>query len=152
MLATPHLLVGALIGRLAGSYPLALPLAFASHFLLDVIPHTDQLAFTREDEITRGKVISWLIDAGLGAGLIFFLADGNQMMISTALVALFPDLVDNFPLWNVWLRRQVWYAWFGRLHDFFDGGVTVEDSSAKKFLGILTQFIVGGAALWFIMR
>lgn len=39
MTATNHALTGSLIGLMVGSPWLAIPLAFASHFVLDAIPH-----------------------------------------------------------------------------------------------------------------
>lgn len=39
MTATNHVLTGAVIGTVVGSPALAVPLAFASHFVLDALPH-----------------------------------------------------------------------------------------------------------------
>src|SRR5947199_309584 len=41
MLATPHLVTGAAIGKVLKRPALAWPVAFASYFLLDHVPHLD---------------------------------------------------------------------------------------------------------------
>lgn len=39
MLETPHVLIGAAIATKVGNPFLAIPLAFASHFVLETVPH-----------------------------------------------------------------------------------------------------------------
>lgn len=154
MLATPHLLVGALIGKLTGNYWLALPIAFASHFVLDSIPHTDAGVFGARGEIkvTPGKVIFALIDTSIGVVFVFSLSHGNSVMLAGAGAGLFTDIIDNVPLWNGWLRQKSWYQWFYRLHRFFNGGVEASGSVAKKVFGVVTQMIVLAGAIWFLTR
>jgi hypothetical protein len=41
MMATPHMMAGAAIGKAVGRPWVALPIAFVSHFLLDAVPHLD---------------------------------------------------------------------------------------------------------------
>ena len=49
MMATPHMVAGAAIGRLLRRPWLAYPAAFVSHFLLDIVPHIDSHALFGAD-------------------------------------------------------------------------------------------------------
>ncbi len=57
MMAINHAMTGALIGATVSEPAAALPLAFASHFLLDAVPHYDPASGSTVSNITSKKFI-----------------------------------------------------------------------------------------------
>jgi hypothetical protein len=93
MVATNHAVTGALIGLSLG-HPVALPLAFASHFVLDAIPHYGD---DNKRIATRSFVIQLLIDAAFCGLLVLTLAlkgPANWLLAaSCAFLAASPDFM-----------------------------------------------------------
>ena len=86
MVITPHVAVGAALGRGRRSLLVAAGIGFASHYLLDAIPHRDY----KMDGVAGAARLS--LDATLaGAALAFVRAD--RAMVSGALAALVPDVL-----------------------------------------------------------
>lgn len=83
---TPHLVVGAAIGARLRRPGLALPAAFASHFVLDTVPHFD-IGWI------NGPNLSAAIDAALGAVLcgVLVWSAGTWAPFIAALAAVLPD-------------------------------------------------------------
>ena len=72
MTATAHALVGAVIAAKVGNPALAIPIALASHVVMDAIPHWD--TGTHSKEKNKNKVlIDSAIDATVGFALSFLL-------------------------------------------------------------------------------
>lgn len=93
MIATNHALTGAIIG-VSISSPIALPIAFLSHFVLDAIPH-----FGDDDKRLKNTsfVIQLLIDASLCGllVLILILSLGSKAILPSicAFLAASPDFM-----------------------------------------------------------
>lgn len=96
MTATNHALTGAIIGLVIGEPLLAIPLAFASHFICDVIPHyhsklPDPILFK-----TRGfrnyLVVEALLCFLLVVILFVYQPDNWLLAAVCAFVAASPDL------------------------------------------------------------
>lgn len=103
MTATNHVMTGALIGAVITVPALALPLAFASHFVCDALPHFDYPAKLNKDSDL--KYFSWLAgDMALAASIllsIWALQPANVILIVLCgVVAASPDLM--------WLYYQVY--------------------------------------------
>lgn len=102
MTATNHVTTGALIGAIITNPFLALPLAFASHFALDSLPHWDYPGPNN----SRSFVMALSIDCGLAASVliaILFLAPPSQALLIAAcgVAGASPDL-----MWfSHWLRE-----------------------------------------------
>jgi hypothetical protein len=97
MTATNHVVMGALVATFVHNPVLALPLAFASHFALDSLPHFDYPA----DDGHSLKFFSWLaIDAGLAAGILYslyLLQPANvYLILLCGVVAASPDLMWTY--------------------------------------------------------
>lgn len=126
MVATNHALTGALIGLSIGN-PVALPLAFLSHFVLDSIPH-----FGDDDKrINKTSfVIQLLADAFLCGVLVLVLAWSGtanwQLAAFCAFLAASPDFMwmprylrarkglNESKQSNFILRFHSWIQWFQR--------------------------------------
>ncbi|MCS6862077.1 MAG: hypothetical protein NZT92_17370 [Abditibacteriales bacterium] len=139
MLATPHLLTGALIGQATGNYPLAFACGVMSHFALDGIPHTEPSTFLQDPHACwKWNVRVAVVDVLLGLALLCYLlphASHPGIAAWGALGAVFPDLVSNIPLW----QKRIWNTWWGR--PFLKFHAWIHYSIPRRYwpLGILTQ-------------
>ena len=153
MIATPHILAGAAIARTAGKPWLAWPAAFASHFLLDYIPHLDSHALygVPQGGPTGPEAAVAVADFVLGAALVTWLvwrrADRRLVLVG-ALLGIAIDLVDNVPALGPWLRVWPGTAWLGAWHHGIQHNVT----PAQWPLGVGTQVAVVAIALVVIKR
>lgn len=124
MIATNHALTGALIGLSIG-HPVALPLAFASHFVLDAIPHYGD---DNKRIANSSFVIQLLIDAAFCGLLVLILAlngPANWLLaVSCAFLAASPDFMwipkflharrgkNEIKSRNLAIRFHTWIQWF----------------------------------------
>lgn len=107
MTATNHALSGAVIGLAISQPAIALPLAFASHFMLDAIPHFG-LANYEEREANKQLFHRILYaDAILLAALLVFLLVAGAGWL--AFVCLFLAGSPDF----VWAYRYIFIEKFG---------------------------------------
>ena len=152
MLETPHVAIGAAIAVKIGNPYLALPLALASHFVLDRIPHWNPHFYTEMKKLGKPSSKSTtlaIIDslAALGLGLAIAasaLPDTGRaaIILAACLLAVLPDQIKT-PFFFLketrkgWLKRYV--LWERSLQ--VDGPV---------FWGNLTQLAVTLASLWWI--
>lgn len=100
MTATNHVLTGAVIAAVVGSPAVAIPLAFASHFILDAIPH---FGIHEDDTLRRNG--HWLFRAVIVTDTILTIAAlvivplmlrhtvGGWLVLASMLAALIPDLL-----------------------------------------------------------
>lgn len=92
MLTTPHLLVGAAIGNQMPYVWQVVPLAAASHFVLDAFPHVQ--GYIEVEDLRTSEAAFLIGDLALGLGLVAVLAYNNpagELMWLGALVAILPD-------------------------------------------------------------
>lgn len=150
MLATAHMLAGASMGRSIRPAWLALPVAFASHFALDVIPHLDSHAlFGAPGGPTRGEVTMAALDTLAGIALVLVLTwrlPHRGLSLAAAFFGIAPDL-DNLPVLGTWMRASPltpYVAW----HHAIQHNVTPAD----WMLGFGTQAVVVLVAAWFLLR
>ncbi len=146
MLSTPHLLVGAAIVKAIPNPAISLPAAFASHFVLDSVPHWDG-----SPKAPFGKLFYALVSLDYFFGLLlvwwFSLDNPNQMLILLgAVTATSPDFLlgsyKNFRLpWNKW----VWYASFNEFHRSIQ-------SNLKIAPGLATSLVASAIAIFILLR
>ena len=103
MLTTTHLLAGAAIGKITGNAYLAVPVALASHHVLDFIPHYNQKPV--KGYLENGFKGAHKIDlflkslepvAGLIAGIMLMLANPAELRLPIFIGGLFGWLPDLF--------------------------------------------------------
>jgi hypothetical protein len=117
MLAAPHAAVGALIGRASRRAWLALPLAFASHYALDALPHS-YLSF-REPGALPLKAVIVAADAVVGIALVFWIARRQmhwRLILGSAFAATALDLMNPVTSLGRRLGRTPGTAWLIRMH------------------------------------
>lgn len=110
MILTTHGIVGAACGAFIGNTYVALPVAFASHFILDAIPHWDyplssrMVAWDGAPAHTLATLIRsrafWFdclkigADIAIGLGLVAYLSGGDSVVIACAAAAMAPDFLQ----------------------------------------------------------
>jgi len=142
MLTTIHLLVGIVIGKYINSIWLIIILALASHYVLDMIPHTSMPTpngYLRKGLKGVSKKLLFLesIEPVLGILLVLFFIYLNKeravQMIIGGVFAFFPDIITFL----VWKNQLTW------LDKYLPRPSSIFYNKAKTlFIGILTQVIV----------
>lgn len=98
-----HSLTGAVIGKLL-PLPVAIPIAFASHFALDALPHFGEVF---EDRKGLSKTI-WTIDISLTVLFLgWLMINGSWSAVFCAVAAMSPDFA--------WIYRFTVSERFGKL-------------------------------------
>lgn len=153
MLETPHVAVGAAIATKIPNPLVAIPLALASHFILDRIPHWNPHSYTeieKRGKISQNTTMIALVDVGLSLALGFFVASRSlpdyghaAIILAACLAAVVPDVVKSpFFLWGVrkgWIRKWV----------DFERSIQIEIDNI--WIGMSTQVLIIAAALWWIL-
>jgi len=110
MLAFNHILSGSIIGLVVPA-PLVAPVAFATHFLFDMLPHS----FGEEPPFSRRLKIQIGADAAVSvAAIVFVVILFPHKVLLTGLGAFFATIPDA--LWLFWRRGGP--KWFDKLLDF----------------------------------
>ena len=92
MLTTPHLIVGAAIGSQMPNAWQVVPVAAASHFLLDSVPHLQ--GKIEVEDLEKKEVLFLLADLFIGFGILFLISFNSpvrELMWVGALAAILPD-------------------------------------------------------------
>ena len=151
MFVTAHALTGAAIGRKCVRAPwMALVLAFASHFALDVIPHTDAHSLlSLNGRVTRPEALTAALDTAFALFAVILLTRGlkrRRFLIGAAFAATVIDLVDNVPPWGPWFHHSAATAWLSHFHH----GIQHSVGGEQWLLGFGTQLLVCALAVWAI--
>lgn len=143
MLETPHVALGIAIAVKTGNPWVAIPLALASHFLLDRVPHWNPHFYTETQKFGKPKKISTFIavaDEVFAIFLTLFAAykfwpdvDKTLLILICSFLSVLPDQI-KFPYFYFNLRKGLLKKWVD-----FERSIQVE---VKPLLGILTQITV----------
>ncbi len=151
MLETPHALLGAAIAVKLGNPALSIPIAFASHFILERVPHWNphlSAEVKKYGKPTKKSTIIVAIDSSialvLGSIIALTQAPNTTMVIGTLLssfAAILPDLIEA-PYFYLNVRNNKYILKWIK----FQKSLQI---NAPPFWGILTQLIVIAAIfLW----
>lgn len=142
MLTTMHLLVGGVIGKYVDNIWLIILLALASHYVLDMIPHTpmptpDGYLKKGLKGVSKKLLLLESIEPVLGILLVsFFIYLAKEriiLMITGCFFAFFPDLITFL----VWKNQLTW------LDKYLPRPTSIFYNKTKTlFAGILTQIVV----------
>lgn len=97
MLTTPHLLVGAAIGSQFHNPYIVVPVAVASHFVLDGIPHL--MGIVEVHDLDKKDLVLVASDVILGISLVYILSHSSVdpgMIYLGAFSAMVPDFHHSF--------------------------------------------------------
>jgi hypothetical protein len=143
MLLTPHAVMGATVGALIDKPVLALPVAIASHYLLDAVPHWQETLPPYTPH--AGTWVRIPIDIGLGAGLATLIARRRPAdaprICAAAVAAVLPDVDSLLPA--SFRDKSI-----GPLGRYLRWHVDIQRETASLW-GVLPQLVValGGLAL-----
>jgi hypothetical protein len=153
MLETPHVIVGAAIATKVVNPALAIPLAFGSHFLLDVVPHWNPHLYTETKKFgkpTQKSTIITFIDASFALVIGSFIASRTLpntgyflTIIASCLAAALPDIVEA-PYFFLDIKTKLMKKWI-------DSHRSIQANTKSIFWGLQTQIITVIAALWWIL-
>lgn len=151
MLELPHVVVGATIAAKIGNPALALPLALASHFALDVLPHWNPHLNSELKSHGRvtGRTTTFVVVDGIGSLVAGFAIASTVLpsinhfiiVILGSFLAVLPDLVEA-P--HYFLRKE---------HPLITKFITFQKSiqtDSPIWLGLPTQALIVAAALWWL--
>jgi len=143
MLELPHTLVGALIGTKIANPIFSLPMAFASHFLLDIIPHWNPSLYTEYKKFGKPTKKSTLI---IVADVLLSLA-GGIIIASTVLPNLTKFIIILIACFLAVLPDVIEapFFYFGVKWPILVGIINFQtkiQGKAKLPWGLITQIIV----------
>lgn len=152
MVEFPHAVVGAAIATAIPNPLISLPLAFVSHFVLDLIPHWNPHIYTeikKHGKILPKTLVVIVVDSVLALAVGFWIAtlalpDTNHAVtiLFGALFAVIPDLAE------------IPYYFFRVKNKFFVRLVELEhkfQTNTSFIPGVLSQVMVVAATLWWIL-
>ena len=94
MILLVHLLLGAAIGSSTNNIPLALILAFLSHYFLDFFPHIEypiENITKKQWRLAAPQITMVFLDFLLGILLIMFYSNNRLIVYVCAMLAIAPD-------------------------------------------------------------
>ncbi len=149
MLATPHMLAGAAIGKLLRRPYLALPAAFASHFALDVVPHIDTYGLfgIPGRPPTQAVILAAALDTVVGIALVIWLTSGlpnRGLILGAAFMGILTDLLDNVPGIMTVFHQIPGALAFSHFHH----GIQHNLHRDQWLPGFATQLVVIAGAVW----
>lgn len=152
MLETPHVLVGAAIATKIPNPLISLPLAFASHFVLDMVPHWNPHLNTELRKYGRITDKSTLIVAtdivvSLILGLFValnFSGDSTQMLtiLLGGFAGVLPDVVEGPYFFLNW-KNELVHRWL-----MFQKSIQVDTTAVA---GLLTQLATIVTTFWWLV-
>lgn len=152
MLLTPHAAVGAAIGASTDNLPLIIVLAFASHFVLDILPHSDWGMWHNYESNFKLTFKDYVLVTADILGVLIFTyiiwnnADRNSNVLIGAFFAMLVDLIDNVPFWKKFFRRLPVSRQLHQLH------LKIHHKLDKKYWvwGVATQLVIVIVDFWVV--
>ncbi|QQG43313.1 MAG: hypothetical protein HYW45_03900 [Candidatus Daviesbacteria bacterium] len=146
MLTTPHSLVGATIAVLVPNPALSIPLAIGSHFILDSIPHWQEILYPYK--ITYKTWIRLPIDITLAVFLVNIISTHSQITANTvwltAFAANIPDFDSIGMIWKPSLKNKLFKG-------YYDWHCAIQRETSS-FWGVATQVIISLGSLSISLR
>jgi hypothetical protein len=151
MLETPHVVVGAAIATKVVNPALALPLALASHFILDKVPHWNPHLYTETQKLghpSKKTTKIAILDVGIALATGLFIASrfwgdpGKVVLIlACCLISVLPDLI-KWPYYYLGKRWKLLTKWV-----LFERSIQV---NAPFWPGLFSQGLIIAVGIWWI--
>jgi hypothetical protein len=140
-------------------------LGFASHYVLDAVPHWERLygphyndelpdAYSKwPKHVTAQGIAEALIGCAAFAAILAFgvPGPGRTVVFLGGLGAVLPDLADSVPWWSDRTARWPIWRYLRRLHDWFHLDYNLQ-RRLPSFPGLISQIAVIIAALLVLLR
>jgi hypothetical protein len=138
MILLIHLLFGAAIGSTVKNIPLAIILAFLSHYFLDFLPHTEYPIENIEEKQWRKllpNILKIALDFCLGFLFILIFSKNQPIIYVCAFFAILPD---SFIVLNHFMSNKIL-----EIHDKFHQQIHfLKYKKISKFWRIVSQVMV----------
>ncbi len=155
MLTTPHVLVGAAVGVTTGNPIAGFAAGVVSHIVLDAIPHTDPGTWRMDEPYpftpNAGEWALGIADLFV-AFYTFVYLSGQAPLIAPGPIAavagsLVPDVIGLSPLFYPPLIKTTFMQRYIAFMKRFERTARPE----QWILGFVTQAIVIGGAVWYLL-
>ena len=157
MFITPHVAVGTAIGIATGNPILGFFGGFASHYILDAVPHTDSgtwhfyESFTSHD-LHAGDFIVGILDMSIALFGYMWLAGITPIAAAPAIAGAIGGAIPDsivllglfYPPSTKWRFLNKYFTWSEQHHR------TARPN--QWVLGILTQLTVTGLSIWYLLK
>lgn len=155
MIITPHLLAGsALATATINSMPVAFLIGFLLHFILDAVPHVDPGTFFNPERDENRPWPTWIYIYAVSEfiiiwAIVIILFQGKSnfgIIMAGGMGGIAVDILDNNPfrfLRQLPLLKQIHFV-HEKLH--------YDLPKEKWFWGVITQIIVVGGSLWYLLK
>ena len=153
MLETPHVAVGVAIATKIPNPFIAVPLAVASHFVLDRIPHWNPHLYTETQK--RGKpspkstkiaIIDIASAFALGSFFAYRALPDQKaaiLILVCSLASVASDVI-KYPYYYFHMRQKWLVKWVK-----FERSLQIDSKSV--FWGLLTQILITLASVWWVL-
>ena len=153
VLETAHVVVGAAIATKIANPALAIPLAFASHFVLEKVPHWNphlNMEKKKFGKITPRSTYIVIADVLTSALVILYFTSrvlpntGHALTIFFAsITSILPDVIEGpYYFWN--MKSKFIERWIA-----FQKSIQAD---VNPLPGLVTQFLTIIAAFWWTLR
>lgn len=152
MLETPHVVVGAAIATKVAHPALAIPLALASHFILEKVPHWNPHLNSETEKFgapTRKSTYIVIADVASSLALGGFIASRalphwgqTASILAACFASVLPDVLEG-PYFFFNMRSKIIKRWIN-----FQKSIQVDTGVIP---GLITQAITVVAAFWWIL-
>ncbi len=153
MLETPHVAVGVAIASKFPNPWIAIPLSFASHFVLDKIPHWNPHLYTETQKKGKPSVKSTKIAVFdiatafiLGSAFAYQALPDTKaavLILACSFASVLSDVV-KYPYYYIRSRQELLVRWVN-----FERSLQV-DAQSMTF-GLFTQALVIAASIWWVL-
>lgn len=154
MLETPHVAVGVAIATKFPNPWIAIPLSFASHFVLDRIPHWNPHLYTEtkksgkpSKQSTRVALLDIALALILGSSFAWAALPDWKMallILACSLSSVLSDAV-KYPYYYLKMRSKFMVAWVN-----FERSLQVDTKGV--FWGVVTQGLVILVSVWWAIN
>jgi hypothetical protein len=144
MLETPHVALGLAIAVAIPNPLISIPLAFASHFALDMVPHWNPHINTemkKFGKLTNPTLFIIAVDLALALILTIFIGKTNPYIYLASFMSILPDIAEG---------PYFLFGWRNKYLDIILRFQRSIQASANIFWGLLTQIIILVACLFWI--
>lgn len=144
MLETPHVALGVAIAVAIPNPLISIPLAFASHFALDMVPHWNPHINTemkKYGKLTNPTLFIIAVDLALALLLTIFIGKTNPYIYLASFMSILPDIAEG---------PYFLFGWRNKYLDIILRFQRSIQANANIFWGLLTQIIILVACLFWI--
>ena len=144
MLETPHVALGVAIAVAIPNPLISIPLAFASHFALDMVPHWNPHINTemkKYGKLSNPTLFIIAVDLALALLLTIFIGKTNPYIYLASFMSILPDIAEG---------PYFLFGWRNKYLDIILRFQRSIQANANIFWGLLTQIIILVACLLWI--